>query len=203
MFSSSISRYARSSNHFQCHLLISSNDIRPEGYNEPIKNHVMAIKSLARFVCKLRGKATNSGRYSYCCNTCFELFSSAGQLASHWKNNCSHEMRGMLGFRKSKNVLLHQPFKLNRFTFQVRQNGLQFRPGDNFKRLKAGFAVFLDFECYNTPIPQEKSVFMNPPTSSLTVHTPCSYAYVFRSFYDNIQLSFSSGGRSQGSAHSG
>ena len=188
LFPSSISRYARSSNHFQCHLLISNNDIRPEGYNEPIENHVMAIKSLARFVCKLRGKAANSSRYSYCCSTCFELFDSAGQLASHWRDACAIETRGILGFRKSKNVLQHLPFKFNRFTQRVHQNGLQFRPGDNFKRLKAGFAVFLDFECYNTPVPQERSVFMEPPSSAIKVHTPCSYAYVFRSFYDNIEL---------------
>ena len=188
LFPYSISRFSRSHDYFQSDFLISNNDIRPKGYNEPIRNHVMAIKSLARFVCKLRGKAVNSGRYTFVCNTCFSLFSTAGTRASHWENDCSHEVRGVLGFRKSKNSLLHQPFKLNRYTHRVQLNGLSFRAGDNFKRLKTTFAVFLDFESYNTPVPQETSIFIKPPKSSLSVHTPCSYAYVIKSFYKEIQL---------------
>ena len=193
LFPVSISKNARNQNFFNVDLLIGNQDITPSNKESKfgMRNHVFAITNLAHLVCKLTGKSSNVARYEHVCHTCFTLLENSAKKEEHF-GNCTHTSRGVLGRRKSKNRLLHTPFVFNNYLGKAVRNGLYFKRGSNYKRLKPLVLGALDFETYGsklTPEPHsEESVFGKRPSSAVSLHVPASYAYCFHSLYDNIKL---------------
>ena len=194
LFPVSLSKHARNSNFFCIDLLISNNDIMETSKQSKfdMKNHVFAITNLAHLVCKLTGKYCNVARYQYVCNTCFRLFGSNVQRNEHYAS-CTHEARGVLGRRKSKNRLIHTPFIYNNYLGKTVRHGLYFHRGSNYKRLRPLVLGALDFETYGSKLAHdqphpEESVFGKRPSTAISVHVPSSYAYSFISLYDSIEL---------------
>ena len=194
LFPVSLSKHARNSNFFNIDLLISNNDINDTNKQSKfdMKNHVFAITNLAHLICKLTGKYCNVSRYQYVCNTCFRLFANNVQRNNHF-DNCTHESRGALGRRKSKNRLIHRPFIFNKYLGKTVRNGLYFNRGSNYKRLRPLILGALDFETYGSKLTHdqphpEESVFGKRPSSAVSLHVPASYAYCFHSLYENIEL---------------
>ena len=140
IFSVSLSKHSRSSNRFQIDLLVDNSDIRPErtehSVNHSPTKHCLLITNLAKLVATMTGKSVKY--YQAICRSCFRLFNAMDGSEGRLKHDasCTLETRGVLGRRKSRNVLIHRPFNRNDYTGKVHRNGLWFKRGFNYKRLK-------------------------------------------------------------------
>ena len=192
LFPTSLSKHSRSTDRFQIDILVDNIDIRPENKTlSPVK-HCLTFTNLARFVSKLSGKFCNASKYEVVCRSCFKLFHTIHGNQGRLKHDlsCSHQTRGVLGRRKSKNRLLHRPYIVNSYTQKIEKNGLWFKRGFNFKRLKPAFLCFLDFEQYHQKLTGDNidNAFAKQPPSAVAIQTPMSYSYCFSSLYSHISL---------------
>ena len=197
IFPVSLSKHSRALDRFQIDLLIDNSDIRPDHHRglfdrSPIK-HCLLITRLNNFVAKMIGRGTNQTRYQTVCRTCFRLFHGTDGIHGRLKHDvsCSHQTRGVLGRRKSRNVLIHRPYIYNTFTKRMQRNGLWFRKGSNFKLLRPLAIGFLDFESYHVPITRDTAhtnMFVRQPPSATAIQTPMSYSYCYAGLYPSIAL---------------
>ena len=187
LFPLSLSRNARDSSFLQLDLLAVSKDIlfNPEKQSWS-SQHVLAILDLAHFVAKF--KNVRYTRYKYVCRSCLELFTSNLAKRSH-SETCDHRARNHIGRRKSKNVLIHRTFRLNKFSGKIERQGLFFSRNSYFKLLRPLSIAFLDFESYNRPVELTgQSVIGRAPAQAISKQYPMSWALVHYPLYDQIPL---------------
>ena len=196
IFPVSLSTFSRCPRRFQVDLLVDSPDIRAPQANPsrpPGLDHCLVITNLIRLIAKFTPVAVNWNRYKHVCRTCLKIFpqlSGSTSLYQHYQL-CSAQVRGSLGRRKSRNVLIHEPYKRNIFTGLTERNGLTFRRGELYKLLKPLSIGFLDFEAYNINIserPEADSVFAKAPNSAVTTQVPMAYALTHACLYEHIEL---------------
>ena len=196
IFPMSLSTFSRCSRRFQVDLLVDSPDIRAPHTNPsrpPGLDHCLVITNLITLTAKFRGIGTNLYRYKHICRTCLKVFYhfiGPNSVSQHYQL-CSGQVRGRLGRRKSKNVLIHEPYRPNKFTGITEENGLSFRRGMLYKLLKPLSIGFLDFEAYNVDItdrPGAENVFAKAPNSAKTTQIPMAYAFTHACLYEHIEI---------------
>ena len=197
IFPVSLSKHSRASDWFQIDLLIDSTDIRPESceksFDHSPTKHCLVITNLARLVAKMTGKCANFSKYEVICRTCFRLFRNTVGDHGRLKHDvtCTNQARGVLGRRKSRNILIHRPYVYNSFTNKKERNGLWFKKGFNYRRLRPLALGWMDFESYHVAL-TERSVntnaFVKQPPSALAIQTPMSYAIAYTSLYPHIAI---------------
>lgn len=190
IFPFALSPHARDHSFFQIDLLIETDDIFLEN-KCPLTTgnstlHCLAITRLCTLLWKF---PTKPGRYIHICRTCFQMFRNRELIKKH-ELACEHRKRGVKAYRrKSNNILLHQPFKLNKFTGKTMINGLTFERAKLYTLLKPLSLAFLDFESYNTPVSDSTSfnpnscVYEGVPNTAVFSQCPMSFCYLLQCLY--------------------
>ena len=198
IFPSAISPMARKTDWFQIDLFIDGPDIRKTyaavSSREQTKSnvvHALFVKNLRLLLTNFTSKFNNDTQYQYLCRSCFKVFRLPHLRTRHWEI-CAERKRGVVQKRRSQNVLVHRPWKKNKWTGQIRRNGLFFpRKWVHRKLAPLGYVVF-DFESYHedcNPQQLDASRWEGPfPKSSLTLQTPMAYSHVMRSLYQEHEL---------------
>ena len=141
LFPVSLSKFSRDLDRFQVDLLIESPDLReksPFANDNPSNKHLLVITNLVSLLAKMKGKTANVSKYTAVCRSCLRLFRWVGGPQGSIRHNasCDHEPRGVKGRRKTTNQLIHRPYIKDAYTGQFKRNGLWFKRGFGFKRLK-------------------------------------------------------------------
>ena len=196
IFPFALSPNTRKASFFQIDLLMDTSDIRTQSSNlhgNKAHFHVLVIKDLKRFFHRYRTVYSNMDKYKHICRTCFKVFMNRGLFTKH-ELSCTHLERkiGVVNRRKSRNVLIHSPYRVNTFTKKEEVNGLSFRRGRLFAFLKPLTLGFLDFESFNqVPTPESRSnpsIYEAVPGPAIFHQSPMSYCYSLRSLYTDFPL---------------
>ena len=153
LFPTSLSHHSRNSNFFQIDVLIDNNHIRPVGTVDPEKHqqggprvlHTLVIKNLGRLLNKFKSPHNIGRDHIYPCRTCLGTFSTNLTLQKHYQT-CGEHRRGVSGRRRSNNILVHKPFKYNKFSGKMERSGLYFRRRDCGKMLRPLLMTSGDYE---------------------------------------------------------
>ena len=182
---------------FMCDLLLDSDEIRQPPHQPPTKNHCLLISNINTLLNRFSNKNSNIYRYQMCCRSCGFTTISFENINHHFET-CNNRARTSLGRRKSLNVLLHTPFKMNKYTQKMEVNGLYFPRAHNFMLLKNSAIIFLDFECYNKrcdnfseegiTLRATDGISSKTPKNATHSLPPMSYAYVNTSLYKEHPL---------------
>ena len=184
IFPVSLSKNSRNPQYFHADILMDGPHLRVPPYNPP-SNHCLAIGSLAVLLTRFSGKQNNYRKYTHICRACGYTTMTASRLRDHYSICADKSRGGPLGRRKTKNQIVHSPFRINRYTKKKEKNGLHFERGNSFMLLKNNSMICLDFESYNKSFNEEsagdrdrRSILGNIPKSAIRYQPPMSYAYV-------------------------
>lgn len=156
---------------------------------DPPENHVLFVPYLARVLTKFSHLRVNASKYTFLCRSCCRVHRSSKALTVHYSTCPSNSRRGSASARKrSKNVYLHLPKRINRFTKREEQNGLKFLRSHNYRMLKPLLIGFADLEAYQSTDLYADSGFHKAPSTAISSQKPMGYAYTYRSLYENIPL---------------
>ena len=204
IFPLSLSENNRESSYFQVDMIRLTPDLlmteetvslkKPYGPRKPApqgppENHVLYVPHLARLMTKFSHLRLNSAKYTFLCRSCCRTYKSSLALHNHYSTCPPNSRRGSATARKrSKNVYLHMPRKMNTFTNRQVQNGLTFQRSQNYRMLRPLLIAFADLEAYQSKDLHGDSAFHKPPKAAISSQLPMGYAYTFRSLYDDIPL---------------
>ena len=181
-----ISKHSRSTDYLQCDLISITEDILAPGQKIP-DNHCLFVPFLATLMSRFT-HAANRGHYNKICRSCLAIFQTDERLKSHYET-CSIDARHSVARRRTKNILIHRPYQLNRWSGRMEVNAMTWKRAWNYTLLRPLCILFSDLEAYNVNLPDNSSnLFQKIPNNSISAQQIMSYQYVFKSMYPSIAL---------------
>ena len=191
IFPTSLSVHNRDNSYFQCDLLEVSSDLLAQSQpdeNDP--SHVLSIPHLNKLITKFTSAKSNWSKYLHLCRSCTGVFSTMPALKKHYLT-CPIDGRrsSTLPRKKSLNMYLHRPYILNRFSGKVEVNSLKWKSKNSIFTVRPLVLGFADYESFGQNVSKEKpSLFEKRPSKASKIQTSMSWAYCFRSLYEDVPL---------------
>lgn len=190
IFPMSLSQHSRNSARFQIDLLAVTAGILEPRAPTP-GNHVLAVPFMRTLVSRCTNKISNKAKYMHLCRSCMTLHRDTNALQRHELTCARDSRRGSAQPRKiSRNILIHRPTVLDKFTNKMVTNTLTWKRSDNYRLIKPLVTIYGDLESYTTPTQKQTNndIFGTTPSRAVQKQSVMSYAYTFKSLYPQIHL---------------
>lgn len=189
IFPISLSPHVRNHDRFQIDLLQLTPALIPNEDTLP-NNHVLVIPFMNTLVARCSTKLSNKSKYHSLCRSCITLHRNPQILIQHEETCPKDARRGCSQPRKrSRNVLIHRPTILNKYTNKIETNGLYWKRSDNSKLIKPLAEIYSDLEAFSAPPPlSSDDMFEKVPSRAVLKQDIMSYCYTFKCIYPEIEL---------------
>ena len=146
-------RYKRIRDVLQVDILIDEQQFREKNSRKIEPNHCLLITNITLLLHKNQQKkiSTNRSRINLLCRGCFKMSMSFTAMKNHFEI-CGNQSRLSIGHRRTKNILLHETKRLNKFTNKMEDHGTTFTRMDNRLCIQDLSIAVLDYEAAQIPL---------------------------------------------------
>ena len=166
-------RYQRIRDVLQVDVLIDEQKFRDKTSSPVMPNHCLLIANISLFLQKNQQNiSTNRSRNNLLCRGCMKYSHSYNLMKNHFEICGSHN-RLAIGRRRTKNILIHEPKRLNKFTGKMEDHGTSFTKANNKLCIQDLSIAVLDYEAAQVPLNiQDQSGCTARSVDGITAKTP-------------------------------
>ena len=195
LFSVSLGKnYQKIRNFLQIDLLLDNPIFREENCQPTVPNHCFLISNITLFLHRNQQilHRFNWSRTNLLCRGCCMTSENMNTMTKHFEI-CKPMSRLSIGHRATKNILIHKPKRLNKFTNKYEDSGTSFSRGDNKMLIQNLTVAVLDYECaqmnidqkdqFGTSLRSTDNLSVKTPKNALTTLPVISVSWAFASNY--------------------